>query len=611
MAKKTKSSRNRGSQRGEVARDENFKKPKTKNPKFLEASETRSSSDTRNFGYKPANDPEWLMNDPVLSRNVGTLNFSEPVGATRNVSHTLTSTGTGSYGTLQTAGIMVLEAVPMYGLGENEGSAINIAGTSLYNLLNVHFRVSTNGYTAGDLSMHIMVYDSILCMIWEAQRAYAACCKFSTVNQFVGKALTEACGFDYADLKLHLAQFRANLNTIIQRLAVFKMPDIFKIMDRHKSMYQHIYKDQPTTDPKCQLYVIRQGGYWKYNDATGSMQFFLPTDQKTAPKDQAWIWTTDTWYETASSMVDQLLTSDYINKMVGDIKRVFESDSMLVNVQPIDDFVDIDFTYDPLMQMQFQNAEFFNLALPTDETGTIYPTTKFSKMVGANSDWALDIKYEAKIGTRVDLVGSTVEAKSTVVSGNNLYHLPCWAVTGLSGSDSSSGMHLFNILQPVEKDSATILEVSHYKPSASISLGSSVSTLTITGVQDGLIRQVFIMSYTGNSSQSYSTGGDLICYPIVPLTLLSISSSSGSTVPSAIEARIRTFALLWQFSCPPIVGIARRTDSTGSAAYFYNFVTELQDWYWASDDEVKRMNDVCIKSLFAAQILNTFKVPKG
>lgn len=322
----------------------------------------------RDFVYstgKPSNDPRWYLNNPTLSRDVGSIWFSRPTG------NDLPSTANGSIRaragfdfSTQEPGIMVMETMLNWGGNglhadyEYVDSAINVSAAKLYQYV-VHANSRNTSYDAKSLMMSIMAVDAIYQVITEAIRAYRLLNMYSFENAYIANLL-RALGWNAEVCKEEVAQFRYYINLAISRVNKFFIPMLFDIVRAHQAAYENIYLDRPTT--KGQLIVTKSSGVWDYRAEEGELVYTTELDVTAATGTmQKALWgqelrTPRMFNSVVSKMLINVETAQYMGVMQGDMLKAFGLGAMMqYNYIGIDEAIYP--IYDEEVLLKWHNAE--------------------------------------------------------------------------------------------------------------------------------------------------------------------------------------------------------------------------------------------------------------
>lgn len=559
--------------------------------KTAASSSTTSSAPT---GFPHANDPSWRLQTPALSQNVGAILFSDPTGKIYKDSvlyNDLTYPVTWS-----TTGIMVFDALPLWGEATGASSPTNVAGQKIQWLANVKW-YSSVGYAPSDIMAMVMAVDTLHIFITEAIRAYACCSKYSVQNQYFGRTLVRALGWDYDDILANLAQFRTAINDAIVKINMVHIPNVFYCIDSHRTMYSRIFTESPTLNEKGQLYIFRSHSWWVWDDSLGTLtakpwKFWKSTSSYTE------YCNVEFFTRCVAQMLDPILTSEFIAKMDSDLQRVFTEQQCFV-LPTIGDTLDIQFTYDPLVLCQIFNAEFVNAGIGEFEymEQTKFPSFSHVSEVPVRPMYGttaleppvLFAQYVTHVGSRTDLLGSTIRLKQFLpLDGtSNTWQAFAQANQIPKHCLGAYAFHYFNILDILPKDPGVILEAAHYKFNIGTLTGDGYTAPKVmvpTDFQDSLIFGVR-MVYMDKNSDGEKEPVEIGVLPEVALV---------EGVPNRYvgEYLISTLSRLWQFSMPPCTFVTDMTNQVSKP------LTEVADMYVASKAELSQMNYVAVQSLW-------------
>lgn len=574
--------------------------PKKKNFNRTSYSSSGSKTSTVKTGFPHANDPAWRVQNPALSETVGNILFSDPTGLFH-------SNGAGPLNTTaayniewSVAGLMVFNALPLWGEASSATAPTNIAGQKIQWLANVKWYNQT-GYAPSDIMAMVMAVDAIHIFIIEAIRAYACCSKYSVQNKYYGRNMVRALGWDYDDILTNLAKFRYVINEAITKINQLHIPKIFYCVDSHISMYSRIYSESPVQSEKAQLYAFRSNSWWLWNDSDGTLTAY-PWQWWTSSTDKHQLCRTEDFERTINSMLDPILTSEFIAKMDADLLRVFSYDECF-QLSPIGETLDIQFTYDPLVLCQIFNAEFVNAGLveyskhsettaPILDMGSV---PVFHENINGNENpFLLFAQYSTHLGQRTDLLSGSIKLKGyPLAASRTTTQALVQTVSIPHHCIGTLAHHYFNILDILPKSPAVLLEAAHYKfnlkQTTITGLTTGASEFELIDFQDSIIFGVTMYYFSDNST--CSTVG----------LLPNIMFGNGVTGDTCTSYMINTLTRLWQFSMPPMTFVWNVASGKST------LLSEIQDTYIASKKELANFNFVSVQSMWDPDRLPKFR----
>lgn len=233
-------------------------KRNAKKPYFSKKKEgTKVAAATRDTKRDIHNDPQWYMSDAQLINDVASISFNTALG------NPITLRGDAGVNlNVNLPGIMTIYTVPTIGISKNANSPVNIAMRRLYTFVR-HQNSGHANYDPADLMLYMLAMDSIYTYWAYLVRAYGVAQVFSRTNKYVGDALLRAMSIDPVDIRSHLADFRAYINTFAGKAMQWCVPRVMTYFLRHNWMYSNIYKDED--DSKSQMYMYVPAGLYQYH----------------------------------------------------------------------------------------------------------------------------------------------------------------------------------------------------------------------------------------------------------------------------------------------------------------------------------------------------------
>lgn len=324
-----------------------------------------------------ANDPQWYVREGQLAKDVASISFNTALGVTTPLDM---DNGGGDYADsvplkFSAPGVMAINYVPSVGISRNGYSPINIAAKNLYSWVR-HQNSGSKNYDSPDLILYVMAMDSVFAAIQHLQRAYGTARVYSQVNRYVGDAYLTAMGFEPADVRANLAQFRAQINMLIVKASVFAIPNTFSMFKRHAWMNRVIFQDSDLE--KCQVYMYRPMGLFKYIETNGAghCDLTLCASQVNAPSSGmeyvgSLKWTTAQWFAYVDDMLTALTSSEDIGIMSGDILKAYGRENLFsLALVPEDYSLEVTYSEEVLDQIHntiFSGAQLRTILDPTNQ----------------------------------------------------------------------------------------------------------------------------------------------------------------------------------------------------------------------------------------------------
>lgn len=325
--------------------------------------------DDREFNNEKdySNDPAWYANDPSLLRDAASIPFSWATGTKVGLFKSESITTIDETPTLDkdkvvrigeelvVPGVMAIHLSPWFGYSENQTDPLNIAATSLYSFVR-HANSGSANYDAPDLMLYVMAMSQAYSYINFMIRVYGTAMLYVQRNRYIPSALLTAMGVDYQNVQENLAQFRFNINVLINKLSSMAVPADFSLFNRQAFLYQNIYTEG--TSIKDQMYMYVPDSFWMYNVTKGQPGSLIavPFDTTSlyANPDHTLL-TVEDLNSYGQLLLDSILLSEDLNIMSGDILKAYGSDRImkLTSLQP--DYVVMPF-FDIAVLEQMKNA---------------------------------------------------------------------------------------------------------------------------------------------------------------------------------------------------------------------------------------------------------------
>lgn len=338
---------------------------------------TPANSDFVCSAGRPTNDPKWYLNNPILSRDIGSIWFSRPTGDKLNHSGIVVRsnftnpTPTTDYdvydpGILSIPVITTWGSIPaLSGAGASGQGIINLTAQKLYQYV-VHANSRNISYDKKDLIMTMMAIDGVYQVITEAIRAYRLIAHYDPENKYADMLL-KAAHWDPADLRANVAEFRYYINWAITRINKLFMPNLFDVVKAHVAAFENIYTDRPSN--KAQFIVKYSAGVWVYDDVHGALEY----KREVADGNILYTWTSGTlpycrnvnvFTHVVDVMITNIENAQYLGVMQGDLLKAFGMEMMTKY-----NYIGIDMPFAPVYDEEFllklHNADISNTGVVT------------------------------------------------------------------------------------------------------------------------------------------------------------------------------------------------------------------------------------------------------
>lgn len=330
--------------------------------------ETEESSTKGSNQYVFGNDPRWYAKYPFLVQDTARPPFNIPLGTSVEfpVSHgSARATG----GSVQVPSVFVINYVPFCGGSDyNTVSPANAVALKLWTAIRRSMSGSTRPYDAPDIFMYVMAMSQINAWFYNMRRAYGLVSKYSTLNRAYPRAIVEACGFDFDDLKMHLADFRAHINSYSAMLQAFGVPAGLDFISRQAGLCSRVFVDD--TASKFQAYVFRPEVAWWYdevNDTNGTCLRSIPLDHSVT-ESGAGLRHSLMNFEDVVAVTEKLVTSVILSEDCGTMNAdLLKAYGELYTIPGIEENFETEIMYDPVMLSQIQNATFVGRPSNSDD----------------------------------------------------------------------------------------------------------------------------------------------------------------------------------------------------------------------------------------------------
>lgn len=290
--------------------------------------------------------PNWYFTDSMLAEQASRFSFQSFIG-----NGELT-------GSAVMPSILSYYFNPCIGTRNNEDletSAINLAARKLYSVLS-NKSGRTAQYGPQDVIMAILAVGEIVSMVSWMQRAFGSVMTYSQRNRDLPKNIFNAMCINYDDFTANIANYRVQVNTIIQTFNKVAIPANIAWFQKCSAMYEAIYQDSP--DEMAQLYIFNPATTWYLNESVYDQGTIL----------QSIFWCVDrvsnersvknfsTYISQLKGMVNALLTSTTLNLVYADILNYCNNNNVpMLKIGLIDETYSVTPVYDQEALLHIHN----------------------------------------------------------------------------------------------------------------------------------------------------------------------------------------------------------------------------------------------------------------
>lgn len=303
-----------------------------------------------------ANDPNWYSTNEQLLKDAASLAFGTPIGMRLNLDvasdfdfNNLSEFNIKNH---SIPGIMRLVMAQTIGVSSDNTSAINIAARNLYSYVR-HANSGSKNYDSPDLMMYVVGMSSVYAFYAFMVRAYGVLRTYSQVNRYLPTGLFQAMGLNFESFQDSMADFRYYINQFAVKLGAFAVPANLSYFLRCVWLYSNVFTDAQSS--KCQLYITKPAGFYKFNELTEGEPGFL---EWTNMGDNV---TLSALMNFGDDMMARISQSEDFNIMSGDILKAFGDNLFRVGVIP-EDYVVVP-VYNEAVLYQIHNTTIMNNAV--------------------------------------------------------------------------------------------------------------------------------------------------------------------------------------------------------------------------------------------------------
>jgi hypothetical protein len=299
------------------------------------------------------------MNSDIVAA-AANISYSWPIGQPLGI-HQLdnfpmslmpTSTSYKGDGPASVPGIMRVGLLTGPGLSKDDRSPINKAALRL--ITNIRSKRSgISSYEAADLIQYINMMDTLYQMYMVSCRLYGTLSLVSQRNYYLPKALVEAQGFNFDDMRKNHSNLRYMIYDMAEDISRWAVPNNLSFINRHLEVFSNVYAD--ANDPKAQLYLYVPRHFYvqKEEDQGATLQGNF-----------SGLWTNGQmgyalWFRAIYDRIERMHLMPHIGQISTDILNYY-SDSEVVHVPHMPENYAIQVSYNDLVLYQLRNATVYD-----------------------------------------------------------------------------------------------------------------------------------------------------------------------------------------------------------------------------------------------------------
>nr|AVX53589.1 putative capsid [Marmot picobirnavirus] len=246
-------------------------------------------------------------------------------------------------------GVLITGYMPMPIISEDNMSAPSIAASVLFQQMRRKLNKTQVGYQPADPLIMYTCFTTIMGLVEELKREFGIMNTYCTVNQYWPRAVLGALGYseqNVTELSRNMADYAAEFNTLMYKLASIIMPVETNIGIRYQWMGRSIWEDHDS--PKAQIYMYQMDYGYEYvdTDENGSKAVMVKVPHNGFRSRMSFL----------ARLIESLRNSDSYDAIVSDWENAFP-DAKTYNWETLE----VDYMVKPTINddvlQQFQNNE--------------------------------------------------------------------------------------------------------------------------------------------------------------------------------------------------------------------------------------------------------------
>lgn len=218
------------------------------------------------------NDISWYTRNPELMAPVSRVAFPYKVGMNLDCGEfTDESGGNLSSVDYTIPGICAIAFEYAFGYSSDSMDPMSIAAAEIWSVIRKEYSGSLDA-DGPDILMYVIALDQIHAMIAYLKRLYGVVNAYTGENYEFPEMLWNALdpGFSLADAQLGLDQLEYAINTLVDMVNVFAVPNDMDLFHRHRWMNENIYLDEPSLNAQTFIFCPDHFYMIEENTATGT-----------------------------------------------------------------------------------------------------------------------------------------------------------------------------------------------------------------------------------------------------------------------------------------------------------------------------------------------------
>lgn len=242
------------------------------------------------------------------------------------------------------------------GVAANATDPLNLAFRKLF--LDMHRKYRGIGtYQASDIGIVMLCIESVLQLLVEAERVYGILKGYPLKSRIEPEGLLLAMGYPGTfiwSVKNELADFRYNINRLIDRAKRLPLPSGMNFFKNHVAMNGFVYKD--SEDERASLIVFVFDNYYKWQTTGDPGCINSSSTALSVPFDRSTITGPAILFNLIESTMNLLLTDSDVLRITSDFISCYGENNMQV-LAPLPEDYKVEATYSESILHKWHNSE--------------------------------------------------------------------------------------------------------------------------------------------------------------------------------------------------------------------------------------------------------------
>lgn len=363
-------------QRQRMTEEEKKKKFGDKyDPNFkVQSKPTKSGNQKKEQGIPQHNDISFYALSDQIARDTGSLPYNVLSGTEQKFTYSSFNPGNPEtrVATWRNQCVGCIKYIPAQFTNGDTSTGLSMAASQLYEYLR-HANSGARNYEVADAIMLVLAMKDIYRAYFELRRLFGIAKFFAFENRALPRTVFRALGVNYTDFIGNMANYRAQINILRERINAIAIPKYFKCFERVAYVSSNWFSDSSSI--RGQFYIFEGAVRYQWSGTTSEHGTEL---QAYSMQADAGEWTVQNLIQQLQAAIAIIEGDTDANTIAGDIKKAF-SDAEIYQVAEVEENYRLAPLFDEDILAQIENMR-------TLADG-LQPTASGMQLVSAAQQW--------------------------------------------------------------------------------------------------------------------------------------------------------------------------------------------------------------------------------